>query len=52
MASDLTRWLDRLSAEMRRKGEIQKTEDHKRLLDLSLLVLELSQKVDKLEDGE
>jgi chromosome segregation ATPase len=49
MASDLTRRLDRLSTEMRRKEEIQKTEDHKRLLDLTLLVLELSQKLDKLE---
>lgn len=48
MASDLTRRLDRLSSELRKRAEQQRDEDHKRLLDLTLLVHELSQKVDKL----
>ena len=48
MTSDLTRRLDRLSSELRKRAEQQRDEDHKRLLDLTLLVHELSQKVDKL----
>lgn len=50
VASDLTRRLDRLSSELRKRAEQQRDEDHKRLLDLTLLVHELSQKVDKLSE--